>query len=87
MVGEDELPRPAEFFQAVEADAQDARPLQIADEKAPDFPYHAPRFKLAFDVAFGGFERVGQKRDFEQYACNAEEDEAEQGGKETAAVV
>ena len=59
MVGEDELPRPAEFFQAVETDAQYARPLQVADKETPNAAYHASCFKLAFDVAFGRFERIG----------------------------
>ena len=87
MVGKDELTGPAEFFQAVEADAQYARPLQVADEETPNFAYHASCFKLALDVAFGGLERIGQKCDFEQYACNAEEDEAEECGKKATEIV
>ena len=71
------------FFQAVEADTQYARPLQVADKETPNFAYHAPCFKLAFDVAFGRFERIGQKCNFEQYACNAEKDKAEECGKKS----
>ena len=63
------------------------RPSFSKPLKPPHAAYHAAGGKLARDVAFGGFERVGQKCDFEQYARNAEEDEAEQGGEETAAVV
>ena len=59
MVGKNELAGPAEFFQAVETDAQYARPLQVADKETPNFAYHASCFKLAFDVAFGRFERIG----------------------------
>ena len=39
------------------------------------------------DVAFGGFKCVGQKCDFEQYARNAEEDEAEECGKKATEIV
>ena len=87
MVGKNELAGPAEFFQAVETDAQYARPLQVADKETPNFAYHASCFKLALDVAFGGLERIGQKCDFEQYACNAEEDEAEECGKKATEIV
>ena len=87
MVGKDELTGSAEFFQAVEADAQYPRPLQVADKETPNFAYHAPCFKLAFDVALGRFERIGQKCDFEQYACNAEEDKAEECGKKATEIV
>ena len=87
MVGKNELAGPAEFFQAVETDAQYARPLQVSDKETPNSAYHASCFKLAFDVAFGRFERIGQKCDFEQYACNAEEDKAEECGKKATKIV